>query len=82
SNNIGIIIETPMNKKIIKWKYIINLYIIDNNVIIKSFSDYNIFIPSSAIDSKEKLEKLIGLFKENIVECPKYKYPKSMHLIL
>ncbi|EPS47707.1 hypothetical protein CFSAN002368_23572 [Clostridium botulinum A1 str. CFSAN002368] len=81
-NNIGIIIETPMNKKIIKWKYIINLYIIDNNVIIKSFSDYNIFIPSSAIDSKEKLEKLIGLFKENIVECPKYKYPKSMHLIL
>ncbi|NFM16007.1 hypothetical protein FDB88_01860, partial [Clostridium sporogenes] len=61
---------------------IIDLYIIDNNIIIKSFIDYNVFIPLSPIDSKEKLEELIALFKENIVKCPKYKYPKSMHLIL
>lgn len=78
-NDIGIIIETPINKKTIKWKYIRDLYIIDDNIIIKSFSDYNIFIPSSSISSKEKI---INLFKKNIGKCPKYKYPKSMHLIL
>lgn len=81
-NNMGIIIETPINKKTIKWKYIKDLYIIDDNIIIKSFSDYNIFIPPLSIDSKEKLDKLINLFKKNIGKCPKYKYPKSMHLIL
>ncbi|ACO86213.1 YcxB family protein [Clostridium botulinum] len=77
----GILLETIFNKKIIKWKYINDLYIIDNNVLIRSFSDYNILIPASAINSNDDLQNLIKIFKENSSKYPQYSYPKDIEFI-
>ncbi len=77
----GIFLETIFNKKIIKWKYINDLYIIDNNVLIRSFSDYNILIPASAINSNDDLENLIEIFRENTSKYPQYSYPKDIEFI-
>ncbi|MFD3158806.1 hypothetical protein ACFIJ5_18505 (plasmid) [Haloimpatiens sp. FM7330] len=77
----GITIDTVLNKKTIKWKYIKDFYIVDDNVIIRSFSDYDIFIPSSSIKSKEDLESLINLFEENASIYPEYSYPMDIEFI-
>ncbi|KYN76152.1 SunT [Clostridium sporogenes] len=73
----GILLETIFNKKIIKWKYIN-----DNDVLIRSFSDYNILIPESAINSNDNLENLIQIFKENTSKYLQYSYPKNIEFIL
>ncbi|MHB9923380.1 SunT [Clostridium botulinum] len=80
-DEIGISLDTIRNNKTIKWKYVKDFYIVDNNVIIRSFSDYDILIPASTINSKDDLENLIKMFKENASKYPQYSYPKDIEFI-
>ncbi|EJO5349328.1 TPA: hypothetical protein PTV44_003748 [Clostridium botulinum] len=80
-NEKGILLDTIINNKAIKWKYIKDFYIVDDNVIIRSFTDYDILIPSSSIKSKKQLAELINIFKENTSKSPQYSYPKNIEFI-
>ncbi len=80
-DEIGISLDTIRSNKTIKWKYIKDFYIVDKNVIIRSFSDYNILIPASAINSNDDLQNLIKIFKENSSKYPQYSYPKDIEFI-
>lgn len=76
-NNEGIMLNTSMNDEVIKWKGVKDLNIIDNNVVIRTFANKNIFIPSYSIKSEEEMNLLKESFMQYGKITPKYECPED-----
>ncbi|MFX0550074.1 hypothetical protein ACOAKC_12170 [Hathewaya histolytica] len=61
-----------------KWPGIKDLYIVENNILITTFVEHDIFIPSECIETKSDLNLFIELFKSNTSISPKHNYPDQI----
>lgn len=81
-NNNGITIKNKFNDNIIKWDGVKSVHIIENNILILTFVENNIVIPSEYIKGNDDIKLFIKLVETNISIVPEFTYPREINFDL